>query len=279
MDPIEIVPLLIPASYFVALAVEARWPARPFPPRRGWRWVGVGFLALIATVGSVVPLLLPVDWMAAHRWLDSTGLGVAGGTLVGWLTLSFIAYVYHRTSHAWSPLWRISHQIHHSPQRVDVSGSALFHPFEMVVQVLLQLFVTVLVLGLDPLAAALTGVVAALHGIFQHWNVRTPRWIGWFVQRPESHCLHHERGVHARNYADLPLWDLLFGSFHNPRGFAGECGFDAPADRRMGAMLAWRDVNEPVYGSGSRGASAATIAGTPASRGVNTATTVSPSSR
>jgi len=95
----------------------------------------------------------------------------------------------------------------------------LFHPFEMVVQVLLQLLVTVIVLGLDPLAAALVGVVAAFHGVFQHWNVRTPRWLGYLIQRPESHCLHHERGVHARNYADFPLWDMLFGSFDNPRDF------------------------------------------------------------
>jgi sterol desaturase/sphingolipid hydroxylase (fatty acid hydroxylase superfamily) len=208
---------------------------------------------LIATVGAVVPQLLPLEWMAAHRWLDGTGLGVAGGTLVGWIVLSFVSYLYHRASHAWTPLWRMSHQIHHSPQQVDVSGSALFHPFEMVVQVLLQLFITVIVLGLDPLAASLTGVVAALHGIFQHWNVRTPRWVGYFVQRPESHCLHHERGVHARNFADFPLWDMLFGSFHNPERFDGECGFDAPADRRLGAMLAWRDVNAPLLGNGSRG--------------------------
>jgi len=88
MDPVEIVPLLIPLSYFLALAVEARWSARRFPPRRGWRWIGLAFLVLIATAGSVVPLLLPLPWMAAHRWIDGTRLGVAGGTLVGWLTLS-----------------------------------------------------------------------------------------------------------------------------------------------------------------------------------------------
>jgi sterol desaturase/sphingolipid hydroxylase (fatty acid hydroxylase superfamily) len=254
METSDLVALLIPLSYFVALATEAIWPARRFPERRGWRWLGVGFLVVIATVGAVVPQMLPLEWMAAHRWLDGTGLGVAGGTLVGWIGLSFVSYLYHRASHAWTPLWRMSHQIHHSPQQVDVSGSALFHPFEMVVQVLLQLFITVIVLGLDPLAASLTGVMAALHGIFQHWNVRTPRWVGYFVQRPESHCLHHERGVHARNFADFPLWDMLFGSFHNPERFDGACGFDAPADRRLGAMLAWRDVNAPLLGNGSRGA-------------------------
>lgn len=250
----ESIGLAVPAMYAVMLAVEARWPARGFPPRRGWRWVGLGFLVLIATVGAVVPLLLPMDWLAAHRWLDGTGLGVAGGTLAGWVVMSFFTYGYHRLCHASPLLWRLSHQIHHAPQRVDISGSVVFHPLEMVVQVMVQLFVTVIVLGLDPLAAALVGVVAAFHGLFQHWNVHTPLWMGWFIQRPESHCEHHRRGIHALNYADFPLWDLLFGSFRNPRRFEGECGFDGPADRRFGAMLAWRDVNTGRYGEGNRGA-------------------------
>lgn len=254
MDTVELVGLLIPLTYLVMLAVEARWPARNFPARRGWRWLGLAFLLLIASVGAVVPLLLPLDWMAAHRWLDGSALGVVGGTLVGWLVLSGVMYAYHRSAHALPWLWRATHQLHHSPQRVDISGSAFFHPLEMVVQVLLQLFVTVIVLGLDPLAAALTGVVAAFYGLFQHWNVRTPVWLGYLIQRPEAHCEHHRRGVHAFNYGDLPWWDLLFGSFRNPGRYAGECGFDAPADHRVAAMLAWQDVNAPLYGAGSRGA-------------------------
>lgn len=246
--------LLVPLMYFGMLAVESRWPARRFPAQRGWRWLGVGFLALIATVGATLPLLLPLDWMAAHRWFDGSGLGVAGGTLAGWMLLSLLSYGYHRACHASPLLWRLSHQIHHAPQRVDISGSTLFHPLEMVVQVSWQLVVTVIVLGLDPLAASLVGVVAAFHGLFQHWNVHTPVWLGYLVQRPEAHCEHHRRGVHAHNYADFPLWDLLAGSFLNPRRFDGECGFDAPADRRYGAMLAWQDVNQDRYGRASRGA-------------------------
>ncbi len=41
----------------------------------------------------------------------------------------------------------------------------------LVVQALMQLFVTVIVLGLDPLAAALVGYVAATVGMIQQWNV------------------------------------------------------------------------------------------------------------
>jgi sterol desaturase/sphingolipid hydroxylase (fatty acid hydroxylase superfamily) len=201
----------------------------------------------------VVPLAIPAPWLDAHRWLDGTRLGVVGGTLVGFIVLEGVIYAYHRATHNVGFLWRGLHQLHHSPRRVDIPGSVLFHPLEMVAQVLLQLFVTVIVLGLDPLAAALVGYLVAFNGMFQHWNVRTPRWLGYLIQRPEAHCEHHRLGVHANNYADLPLWDLLFASFRNPASFDGRCGFAAPADRRMLAMLALREVSADDYGTGSRG--------------------------
>ena len=104
------------------------------------------------------------------------------------------------------------------------------------------------------IAAALTGYVAAFYGMFQHWNIRTPRWLGYLIQRPEAHCEHHRLDVHAYNYGDLPIWDLLLGTFKNPVGFDGRCGFESPADRRLGAMLAFEDVHPPQYRAGSRAA-------------------------
>jgi hypothetical protein len=57
----------------------------------------------------------------------------------------------------------------------------------------------------------------------------------------------HQRDVHAYNYGDFPLWDLLFGTFRNPAEFGKEdVGFAEPADRRLGAMLAFRDVSSAV---------------------------------
>ena len=55
----------------------------------------------------------------------------------------------------------------------------------------------------------------------------------------------------TNNFADLTVWDMLFGTFRNPREFRGEFGFDAGGDRKMGAMLAFADVNAPLYGPGS----------------------------
>ena len=254
METVDIIGLLVPVTYFVFLVTEKLWPARKFPERKGWQWIGLGFLILILTISTVVPLLIPEPWLEAHRLLDGTRLGVVGGTIVGFVVLEGFIYAWHRTAHNVGFLWRGFHQMHHSPQRVDIAGSLVFHPFEMVVQVLIQLFGTVIVLGLDPLAAALVGYLIAFNGFFQHWNVRTPQWLGYLIQRPESHCVHHRMGFHYYNYSDFPPWDILFGTFRNPSRFMGECGFDAGADRRMGAMLAFADVNAAQYGPGNLGA-------------------------
>ena len=266
METVDLVGLAIPATYVFFLLIERRWPARAFPARRGWQWIGMAFLLLIGSVGAMVPLLAPGEWLATHRWLDGTGLGVAGGAMVGYIVLSAIMYAWHRTVHNVGFLWRGFHQLHHSPQRVDIAGSVFFHPLEMVAQVLIQLFVGVVVLGLEPLAVALVGYLAAFYGMFQHWNVRTPRWLGFFIQRPEAHCVHHRKGVHYYNYGDFPLWDMLFGTFRNPREFNGECGFETPADRRVAAMLAFADANATLYGEGSLGVRPARCVSAPSLR-------------
>jgi sterol desaturase/sphingolipid hydroxylase (fatty acid hydroxylase superfamily) len=67
--------------------------------------------------------------------------------------------------------------------------------------------------------------------------------------------VHHERGVHAFNYSDLPLWDMVFGTFRNPETWDGEAGFYGGASSRIGEMLIGRDVSEPPapMGAGTEG--------------------------
>jgi sterol desaturase/sphingolipid hydroxylase (fatty acid hydroxylase superfamily) len=94
-----------------------------------------------------------------------------------------------------------------------------------------------MILGVSPEAAALAGTFGFFCASFTHANIRTPRWLGYFVQRPESHSIHHERGVHAGNYADVPIVDLLFGTFKNPAERVAEIGFYEGSARRVGRML------------------------------------------
>ena len=46
-------------------------------------------------------------------------------------------------------------------------------------------------------AAFAIAVLATAMAMFQHANIRTPRWIGYVVQRPESHAVHHGRATRA----------------------------------------------------------------------------------
>jgi len=233
----------IPVVFFVLLAAEPWLAGRRFPTVRRWRWIGVAALVVVLILNVSLPLLIPPDALRAIRLVDGERLGIAGGAVVGYLALSGVTALWHRLEHGVPFLWRWVHQFHHSPRRVDLAGAFYLHPFEVVVQIGLTLVLTVGVLGLDPVAASVTGFIGAFYAMFQHWNVRTPRWLGYLIQRPESHCLHHEKEVHGRNYSDLPLWDMLMGSFHNPERFEGEVGFEPAAARRVGAMLVGVDVN------------------------------------
>jgi len=253
MDAVDFFSFLVPVTWLVLFVLERIFPARKFPPIRGWAWIGIGALLLLGATQTIVPLLIPADWLEAHRLIDGTQLGLAGGIVVGGLLATLVSALLHRAFHRVPLLWRLVHQIHHSPQRVDIAGSAVFHITEMLIYAATSVALLTLVLGLDPVAAAAIGYYQAFLGIFEHANIRTPQWLGYLVQRPESHCVHHRRGFNTYNFSDFPLWDILMGSFRNPREFHGEVGFDAPADGRVGAMLVFRDVNEPIYGPDSRG--------------------------
>jgi hypothetical protein len=77
--------------------------------------------------------------------------------------------------------------------------------------------------------------------MFQHLNVRTPRWVGFDVQRPEARSIHHARGVHAYNYGNFMLWDIVLGTFRNPETFTDQpSGFWDGASAEVGAMLLGR---------------------------------------
>ena len=243
MKPEELLGLAISALYIFLLTIESRYAARAFEQVRRWRWTGGAFFVMVLVLGSIAPLLLPLTWFKAHALLDLSGLGLMG-VPVGLLAVTFLGYWLHRGEHKFDWLWRAAHQMHHSPPRVDMAGAYFTHPVEVVLKVSLATTTSVFLLGLTPMAASAVGLIGAMLSMWQHWNIRTPHWLGYLIPRPESHVLHHERDVHARNYGDLPLWDILFGTFVNPReAWTGKVGFDTPLHERITDMLRMRDVH------------------------------------
>lgn len=238
----SLVPFLILGFFAVGLVVERLAPARPLPTVRGWYLrTGVIFFVTMA-VNGVVPALVAVA-MGRHSLLHLAGLGTLGGAAVTLVVSDLFAYWVHRAQHRSATFWRWTHQMHHSAERVDVIGASFFHPFDIGVNALVSAVVVGL-LGVTPDAAALGGVTMVALAVFQHLNVKTPTWLGYLVQRPEAHSVHHARGVHAYNFGNLGLWDLVFGTFRNPPGFAADAGFYDGASARMLDMLVGRDVGE-----------------------------------
>jgi len=168
---------------------------------------------------------------------------VRGGALVGYLAITFVYYWWHRWRHEVSFLWHWFHQVHHSPQRIEIITSFYKHPFELFANSILSSAILYLLVGVGPLAASQAVLISGLAELFYHWNVRTPYWLGYIFQRPESHCVHHQEGLHSYNFADLPIWDMLFGTFCNPVRWQERCGFDAEREQRLGEMLCGVDVN------------------------------------
>ncbi len=238
----ELLAALIPALFLVLLFVESRYRARTYGTMPRWPLIGGLFFVLTLVIGALTPLLLPVDILSRFAVLDLSSLGLLG-IPVGVLTVTFFGYWLHRAEHQFGWLWRATHQLHHSAVSVDLLGAFYAHPLEVAIKVSLGTVVGTFLLGLSPTAAAVVGLTTATLSMFQHLNIRTPRSLGYFLQRPESHALHHERGIYARNFGDLPLWDILFGTFANPSQFHGAVGFELASSQRISDMLLMRDVN------------------------------------
>ena len=239
LDPVS---LTVFGVYAALIASEALAPARALPAVRAWRVHGLLAFIVYFCLSSYLPLLWS-EQLAQLRLADLTTLGTFGGAVAGLLLYEAGVYAWHRTMHGSDALWRTFHQMHHSAERLDTYGAFWFSPFDMIGWTVLSSLCLTLVIGVTPEAATLVLYATTFLGVFQHANIRTPRWLGYLIQRPESHSRHHERGVHASNYSDLPVFDLLFGTFDNPREFRPEAGFYDGASKRVWDMLRLRDVS------------------------------------
>lgn len=232
---------LIPG--FILLDLVYR--ARKYESARFWK-----LRALAVTVG----IFFFTGWIG-ELWgklfdgaslIDGSGLGVIGGTIIGVLVYEFFHYWYHRLAHEVNWLWRAGHQMHHSAESLDAFGAYYLHPLDAAIFTSIGSLVFFPLLGLRVEAGVLAMLFITFNAMFQHANIRTPRWLGYLIQRPESHGIHHGAGIHRYNYADLPLWDMVFGTFRNAQTTVGlRTGFYPGASGRIFDMLIGRDVSKP----------------------------------
>ncbi len=201
--------------------LERAFPARHGQPvlRPAWRVDLAFFLGQYLVWSAVaVAVLTPIQSMIIARApaFDLPGwarvaLAVAGGDL--------LVYGFHRACHAIPLLWRF-HAVHHSAEHLDWLAAHREHPVDGVLTQLAQnLPAFVLLLPIETVAGLV--VFRGMWAIFIHANVRLPLGpLRYLLGAPDLHHWHHARvGETRHNFANLAPWiDLLFGTYHRPRG-------------------------------------------------------------
>ncbi len=145
MNAEDIFGILVPVTFVGFLITERLFPRREYPPVRFWNVIGFGCLIVTAIIGTWLPLLLP-SWVTSHHLLDGSRLGIVGGIVIGYPLTALAMALVHRSCHEFHPLWLMGHQVHHSPRRLDIPGSAVFHPLDMALLTATSTIVSVFVL-------------------------------------------------------------------------------------------------------------------------------------
>ena len=228
-------------STCIFLCCERIWPGRQLPHSAGWyfRSISINFIQLGITL---LTGKLWVDVLSGETLfeLSSVGLPVLQG-FIGWFVGTFVFYWWHRLRHK-DGFWTVFHQIHHSASRIEVLTSFYKHPIEIFVNSFITAVVLFPILGCSLVGAFWYNFFAATGEYFYHANVRTPKWLRYFIQTPELHSIHHQLDVHKYNFSDIPIWDRLFGTYKDATDFTERCGFPKDNERKIWKMLIFKNV-------------------------------------
>jgi sterol desaturase/sphingolipid hydroxylase (fatty acid hydroxylase superfamily) len=213
------------AAIFGALALwEILAPKRTLGAGRKPRWPNN--LGVLVVDSLLVRMLIPTAAVGAALFAAGRGYGLfnlAGirlsiASLLGFLALDLIIYLQQVVFHKVPLLWRL-HRMHHADLDVDVTTGVRFHPFEILISLVIKIAV-VIALGIPAVAVVLFEVVLNATSMFNHANVAMPSWLDralrLIVVTPDMHRVHHSivRQETDSNFGfNLPWWDRLFGTY------------------------------------------------------------------
>ena len=239
--PMTLPSMMVVLATLIFLVLERKFPGRTLPNSTGWygRALLVNFAQLCITLATA-RLWIQIFGDASLFHISAWEMPFTEG-FVGWFVGTFFFYWWHRLRHA-NGFWRVFHQIHHSPSRIEVATSFYKHPVEIFSDAVLSALVLYPLLGCSMMGAFWYNFFGATSEYFYHANIKTPRWLRFLIQTPELHSVHHQYDVHKYNYGDIPLWDRLFGTYRDTTEFAERCGFPDGAEEKLLDMLLFKDV-------------------------------------
>ena len=234
---------------FSLMLMERVTPKYPYRP--DWSWIlralilASAGIAVTLVLGSMLEkyldvIKLHVDFLYRSN-LITNNLNVCIQGLVGYYCVTFFVYWWHRLRHSSNYCWKLFHQIHHSTYRLETLTAFYAHPSDFLSNAVIVNLVAYVILGFNLEAALWTSFWVGIFELWEHTNIKTPRWLGYFIVRPEMHRIHHEKDRHTNNYG-IPLWDIIFRTYENSTRFV-ECGFDIDKERKLLDMLLFKNVD------------------------------------
>ena len=232
------------------MAMERYFPDQELKHVDGWwKWViGINIFQLFAVV------LAMFTW---ENWLQHTSyftnvtqfhlrdyVNPFFGGVIAYLINQWLFYHWHKARHNVYWLWTLLHQFHHSPSRIEAITSFYKHPLEIIVDSQIMAILVYSVLGLTSESSLWLSIFSSIGECIYHMNIKTPKIMGYFIQRPESHRLHHSYNsrVNCPNFSDIPLFDFLGETFENPDEASCPTGFSTRFEIRRIDMLFFKDV-------------------------------------
>jgi sterol desaturase/sphingolipid hydroxylase (fatty acid hydroxylase superfamily) len=248
MDLFDLGDLLLVALIFVPL--ERLVALRPQQKilRNGWPTDLLHVLVSGALIKIGISALLALSILASPQLVPSTVRATVAGQPT-WLALVEILlladlgfYLVHRAFHKVPWLWRF-HAVHHSIEEMDWLAAHRVHPVDQILTKSASL-VPVFAIGFSEVAIGITALIYHWQSLLSHANLRFPCGaLGWLVASPEFHHWHHanQREAFDKNFSgQLPLWDMVFGTLHMPRGrMPDRYGTDDPVPLTYLAQLAY----------------------------------------
>ena len=177
---------LIGAGIFFII-LERIIPDQKLPQVKGW-WSRVVIVNIFQLAIVMVGGLTWDRWFQAFSVLRLRDhFFDFPSAVIAYLVLTFVYYGWHRIRHESHFLWNTLHQFHHSPSRIETITSFYKHPLEIVINSILIGSVVFILLGISVQAGAWVTLLTGLAEYFYHMNIKTPHWVGYFLQRPPSH--------------------------------------------------------------------------------------------
>jgi len=217
---IAVIQILVFCFFFFA---ERIFPNRNHPTPKWFTlwWLCLGIFALMW-------LRLVLFFWADFNpgFLNLPGSIVAQGFMF-YLIYSFGNYWFHRWKHSNSILWRYLHNFHHSTSHMETRIAFYRHPLEILVNTLYLIFLGKFIFSLPFEVIAIALAIEGCLEVFHHSNIKISKYfspLGYLIQLPDMHLVHHEYGLHRFNYAPF-LWDAVFGTIKIPRQWNKRLGF------------------------------------------------------